>query len=302
MRTAILFLYLAGCAERSPWNREEQQRWTGDPAPAASPTPWHRDVRTSLAVRLVAKGPYTLGKSVPVALEAKNMGDRTVCFDVQGLGHIPFLLSSAAGKPVPDVDPASHRGQTWQKILSLPPGASMELDTIDLADAFSLAEGGVYALRFTGLWRRSLGDEEIVPDEAPAGSLLSAVPESAPLRIEIAPGKIRPRDELMHRLFPILPEHWRLYDGSGETAIGATLYRPNLDRFGRWAYVTVLCGKAPREARSLGKSPFGDAWITPVLVARMDVRNAEDERFEKEIAQEVLPGLETKIRQVLDIR
>lgn len=302
MRTAILLLLLSGCAERSAWQREEQQRWTGDPAPAASPTPWHRDARSGLAVRLVAKGPYTLGNPVPVVLEAKNLGDRTVCFDVQGLGHLPFQLATSTGKPVPAVAYSAHRGQTWQSIVSLAPGASMELNTIDLAGVFSLVEGGVHALRFTGLWRWSLGDEENVPDEAPPGSILTAVPESAPLRIEIGPGKIRPRDELMRRLFPVLPEGWRLYDGGGETAIGATLYRSNLDRFGRWAYVTVLCGKAPKEAQLLRKSPFGDAWITPVLVARMDARNAEDERFENEIAQTVIPELETRIRQALEIR
>ena len=241
-----------------------------------------------MAVRLKTKGPHGLGQPIRLVVEAKNFGERTVSFDSQGLSHRPFEMKCPDGRPVECVDYNAHRGQTFQHDLSLEPGAAFELTAVDVTRSFAVFEAGLYTVKFDGLWS---------PPGTPA-----VVPESAPLRVEIGPGELRLRDRILRRLFPILPEGWRLWDAGGAGAVSIVFYRNDLDRHGRWAGLRLESHGRVAGSRSLGLSPFGEIGLSSIYVRHMGAWDAEDERLESTLTESVLPGFEEKIRKALEIR
>lgn len=255
-----------------------------------------------MAVRLTTKGPHWLGQPIRFVVEAKNVGERTVSFDVQGLSHMPFQMKGPDGRPVDCVDYHAHHGQTFQHFLSLEPGAAFELTAVDATHSFAIFKAGAYTVTFTGLERWGIGPE-VFPPGASKGSVVCGVPESAPLRVEIGPGDLRARDQILRRIFPILPEGWTLWDAGAEGAVAIIFHRPDLDRNGRWAGLRLESHGATRaESRSLGTSPFGEIWLSSAFVRRKAERDAEDERLESVLAETVVPALEEKVRRALEIR
>lgn len=174
-----------------------------------------RDVVDGFDVRLVARSAYALGRSMPLALEAVNRGPKEITFDAQGLGHSPYEVRTAEGRPVAYVDPRAGGIGTFQRFVSIKPGETIVLDQIDLAEQFAILDPGDYVARFTGLRRWGLEGWE---HDGPAEAVLTAVPESAPLRFSVADGPLGARERMLRALLPALPEGWILYkDGEGLT-------------------------------------------------------------------------------------
>jgi len=298
-KRTILLLVLAGC--HGPAD-DGVQRWIGSGGPFESVTPWERDARSGLAVRLLAQGPHPLGQPIVVALEVRNFGERAVYFDRQGLGHLPYELVGPGGRKLPCVGRSAYRGQTMNDYLTLEPGAERELERVDLAQLFAVLEPGRYAVRFTGLgkWGRDAGN---VPGGVSRGSVETGVPESPPLAIDLGQGTLGLRDRLLQRLLPLRREGWVLYADGGPPGAVLAFHRSDLDREGRTATIRVGCESTPDEgSRALGACPWGKVWLGRVFVRRMDRRNPEDERWEDELSKSVLPGLEADLRKALEIR
>lgn len=301
-KRTLLLLALVGCHGPADPADDGVQRWIGSGGPFESVTPWERDARSGLAVRLLAQGPHALGGPIVVALEVRNFGDRAVYFDAQGLGHLPYELVGPGGRLVPCVGRSAYRGQTMNDYLTLEPGAERELERVDLGRLFAVLQPGRYAARFLGLgrWGREAGN---LPGGVPHGSVETGVPESAPLGIEVGTGTLGLRDWLFQRLLPIQPKGWVLYDDGGPPGAVLAFHRSNLDREGRTATVRVGCESTPDEgSRPLGVCPWGKVWLGRVFVGRMDRRNSEDERWEDELAKSFLPGLDGDLRKALEIQ
>lgn len=300
MKRPLLLVVLLGCHGPSGRTEGGIQLWTGAEKGFESPAPWHQDQKSGLAVRLLAKNAPVLGKPILVTLEARNFGDRTVAFDAQGLGFVPFRLRGPGDREMPLVDRSGHRGQTMQHYIFLEPDDSRTLDQVDLTHSFAIFGPGEYRVQFTGLWKWDMEPDEL-PAGAPPGSVVAAVPESAPLRMDILPGVVSLRDRMIERLLPALPKKWVLYDEGGERGSILEFRGPDLDRFGRAATIRVGFGTATMENRALGRSSLGDLWIGPVHVSRMNPRDAEDERWEKDLSQTFVPGLEEEIKKAFGI-
>jgi hypothetical protein len=302
MRFVGVFVLLAGCAGSDGWpyQREEPQRWSSKDA-EKSPTPWHRDKRSGLAIRAVELGPYELGGAVRVRVEAQNQGDRPVVFDHQGLVHDPYLLTAPGGKPAPWVGPL--RGQSWQHFTVLEPGQSQELSTIDLTHLYAFLGSGDYSFQFTGLCGWGFGPE---PPEGvgPPGSILTSVPESAPLRLHIGEGTITKRDQVVARIHPVMPKQWNIHDGPTSDPVHLVIrrreIRPNVSA--TLELVVLQKPGAVESCRRLGASPLGEVWLGKFTSGRFDARNAEDDRVQEELRPQVVPMFERIFAEALEVR
>ena len=220
-RAAAFLLLLAGCAGRDP--------------------------AADLDVRLVAKGPYTLGQPMLLALEATNRGDRELCFDIQGLGHGPYGIWTSDGRGVRYVDHRAGGIGTFQRFVSVKPGESVALDEIDLAYQFAILDPGDYVARFSGL---DVWGQEGWIHGGPEGSVLTGVPESAPLRFTVGPGPLSPRDRALRALLPALPEDWILYKSDE----GLTFQKNRIDGTALHAVVSVALPHSVSPLRLTGKA------------------------------------------------
>jgi hypothetical protein len=291
----VLLLALTSCASgRQPG---EAHRWTG-PLATESPTPWNLDPATGLGVRLVAKGPFVLGRPMLVTVEAMNFGERAVCFDAQGVGHRPWEVRRADNSPAPFVGSTAGGVGTFQAIVDLEPGASCELTTVDLAYEFAILDPGELTAQFFGLWKWGGGEGWAHPGAE--GSLLTGVPESARLRLRIEAGELRPRDRMLRRLLPIVPEGWILHD-SREVGGEALDFRRREGAGKKSTAFTLICGEG-NAGRLLGRSPFGPIRITDPVAGPPGDRDPTDDAVEASLRRDFLPGLEAAIRKALELR
>lgn len=206
------------------------------------------DVAPGFEVRLVARTSYALGRPMPLALEAVNRGPREITFDAQGLGHSPYEVRTAEGRRVAFVDWRAGGLGTVQNFVSIQPGQTIVLDEIDLAERFAILDPGDYVARFAGMPRWGL---EGWTHEGPADAVLTAVPESDPLRFRVGDGPLSPRDRRLLALLPALPEGWILFkDGEGLTFMKSKVEGTSLRAFatlqGSMLSPLRLSGKADR--------------------------------------------------------
>ena len=182
-----------------------------------------------------------------LALEATNRGGRELCFDVQGLLHGPYGIRTGDGRDIPSVDPRLGGLGTVQRFVSVKPGETVALDEIDLGAQFAILDPGDYVARFVGL------DIWGLPGwthEGPEGSVLTRVPESAPLRFTVGPGTLSPRDRALRALLPALPEGWILYK-SGD---GLAFQKNRIEGTGLHAVVSFSLPATVSPLRLTGKA------------------------------------------------
>lgn len=259
MRAWASFLLLAGCASTS-------------------------DVAPGLEVRLVARGACALGRPMPFALEATNRGSRAVTFDVQGLGHHPYQVRTADGRPVVYVDPRAGGLGTMQRFEALQPGETRVLDEIDIAASFAILNPGEVDVVFTGLERWGLPDWT---HEGPPEAVLSALPPSAPLRLSVGPGLLGEEDRILRALLPLVPEGWILHR-SGD---GLTFLKTKVPGSGLRALVET------RFAESKDAVKVGPLWVSPLRLAGKADRTPADDAIEAELRRtDPVPGIVARIR------
>jgi hypothetical protein len=294
---AVLLLLAAGCAVESEVDPDAPQAWTGTENFEGA-TPWNRDARSGLAVRAVAEGPHVMGAPVVVRVEAKNLGDRAVVFDAQGLIHQPYELVTT-GRRVPSM--FDFIGGTSQSMSVVEPGRTKELAVVDLAHHYALLQAGDYTFRFRGLGTSGLWTEP-PPGEGPPGSIMAGIPESPPLRIRLAAGPLRPRDLLVSKLLPRLPENWKLQDQGAETGLHLVL-RNEVLCSGGIADVPLLCGgKDLPGFRRLGTSAWGEVRLGAAGIWGKGLQRPEAAAAEERFRTTIIPDLERRIRAALEIQ
>ncbi len=297
MHRAGMLLLLASCSSADPFEREAPQAWSGTEA-FDDVTPWHRHERSGLAVRVVAKEPYRIGRPVAIRVEAKNLGERPVCFDTQALLHAPYGLTTADGRPAVHV--LNQSGQSFQSFEVLEPGKEMVLDDVDLTRFFAFLAPGEYVANFWGLDSWGFGPE--APEGVgPPGTLLSGVPASAPLRLKVGPGPVSRRDQIVAKLQPALSKDWQLiWAGSEEDLrfrVRRREIRPYLD-----IWVDLAVRAVDSSWRRLGRSTWGEVWMGPFSAGAFRPREPGDAVAEQELRPLHLPDVERRIVESLDIR
>jgi hypothetical protein len=296
-------LLVLGCQSPPNPTEDDPDRWGWATASFDSPTPWSHDPYPDLAVRLKAQGPFSLGRPTLVTLEVKNTGSRRLYFDSQELFFVPYEMAGPDRRKIPCVARSAYRGQTGPHDRVLEPGASLDLDRIDLTKAFAILEPGLFSVRFDGL--RKVGDYPGAPQEgAPSGAVETGVPASDPLRLEVLDGALSLRDRVLQRLLPTVPKDWVLYeDASGTASTTLAYFRRDLDRSGRSATLRIGCGSTPDpEARVLGSGPLGNVRFGKVRVGRMNPRDAEDARWERELEAAFVPKFEESLKRDLSLK
>lgn len=300
MRRAGLLLLLASCSSSAdPFEREAPQAWSGTEAFDGA-TPWHRHLQSGLAVRAVAKGPYQIGRPVLLRVEAKNFGERPVCFDTQELLYAPYGVKMADGMPAVYV--MNQGGQSFQSFKVLEPRQEMVLHEYDLTRCYAFLAPGDYVADFGGLYAWGLGPE--APEGVgPPGTVLSGVPASPPLRLKIGPGPVRRRDQIVAKLQPELPKGWQLMWTGSEENLGFRVrrreVRPYLD-----VWVDFSVGERALDAsfRRLGRSAWGEVGLGPFTAGAFRPREPGDAVAEEELRPLHLPDLERRLVEALDIR
>ena len=276
---------------------------------------WNLDSKTGLAVRLIAVGPFVVGKPVIVSVEAKNMGHQTICFDLQGASTGTFTLRQPDGNDAPYVDASGWTGQTSTKIVCLKPEESCEIVRADLADQFALLHQGQYICRFRGIekWEYE-GAEEAARSSSIQGMMVSVTP-SLPLNITIGEGAASLRDILVQRLLPVLPKEWMLREGHKFTGyqppgVEIICFKTGVDGADGTASFSVYCGqtfvdgKSKISPRALGKSPWGEIWMGDLTVrgSTKDSRKSSSASLENDLRKQLIPVMEARIAKVLQIR
>jgi hypothetical protein len=232
-----------------------------------------RDPAADLDVRLVAKGPFAVGKPAVFTLEATNRGSVELCFDVQGLLHGPYEIHSSAGPDAPSKGLGSPGLGTVQRFVSVKPGETLTLDEFDAADHFVIAGPGAYVARFRGLEIWGRGEPEWV-HEGPEGSVLIRLPASPPLPFTVAPGTLSPLDQALRSLVAARPEGWTVYK-SGPDELTFLEER-------RGARVRVFLSENKDATRA------GDFWVSTL---RVFSKNPAAAAAEPELRKTLLPGL-----------
>lgn len=174
------------------------------------------DVAPGFEVRLVARGPFALGRPMVLDLEATNRNARVLTFDAQRFGHSPYRVTRE-GRALAYVDPRAGGIGTMQHFVSLQPGETRVLNTIDVAAQFAVLEPGDYVAEFVGIeiWGKNWKEGA---HEGPEDAVLTEVPPSPPLRFSVGAGELSAKDQALRALLPALPGGWILYrDGDGLT-------------------------------------------------------------------------------------
>jgi len=166
-----------------------------DLAEQARAVPWGPE-QDGVRIRLVSLGEgFRVGKPIPFRLEMKNVSDRVLGYDDQGVGsNNSFKVENGKGEEIPYIGGSS---QTLGGGRPLKPGQTVELvGHFDVTDDYLVNEPGTYRVRFRG-----------------AGPAFGKVrfPESNVVEVQVGEGRPDPVRKAAGRLIDILPEdRWEI--------------------------------------------------------------------------------------------
>jgi hypothetical protein len=174
-------LLLTGCASHNDIPFPGNDAWG----------PLQEDLRTRL---IPGKESYKLGDSILVTLEMKNLGEVTRKYDSQTVAvNRSLIVKGPDGKEVPYVGGSTQTGMGYSTLRH---GETVILfDSLDIASQYLVSEPGTYTVQFRG---QKYGGE------------IASIPPSNILEIKVKPGNMKPVDQVITRLQPILPKKWIL--------------------------------------------------------------------------------------------